>query len=557
MHFPCCARQALKIRLILGLIQSLVLYALIQLSTQYQEQFVFLFPATIFIPLVIIQGIYQLHQPVMRIWIGCLTVFLLGSCYYQQWKQSQFDPILIVLFMIGLFIGQVLVTSAAIEQRFQASYQRQYDLSWKLAIQIILTALFVSLVWGTIGLGYQLFKLVDIHILSYLCRQSWFLIPVFVFSTVLGIHFTDVKPNIIGQVRSLILRLFTSLLPLFTLMVLLFIIGLLMFGASQIFTQKYLAGILMWLAFWLILLINAAYQDGKTYKSAVKFIQYSSQLGATLLPLLVGIAGLGLYLRVSAYGFSNQRIIGTFVLIILSQYAIGYCIAVFRAGPWLKFIETCNFYTALSIIFIVVALLSPIADPSRLMVQNQQHRFLTQKISPDKIDTRYIYQYGGSYGKAMLNRLSLKLPNHADNSKSSGHNFLVHPRNDSLPSSFLETKWVNLHNQIPACLAYNFSCHAWRLEIKQTETIILLDADEFNQPSLRFWAFQATRDNQWRPIGQWIVLNNCKKSITQSKLDLPLELLPPSKKMPDLKVAGFQLQFLPFACHSEGLDIGK
>lgn len=548
MHFHYPPPQALKIRLILGLVQALILYALIQTTGQYRDQFIFLVPSTIFIPLVLVQGIHQLQHLAMRIWVGCLTLFLLGTCYYQQWKQSMFEPMLNLLFMLGLFIGQILITSAVIEHRFQATYQRQYEISWKLGIQIILTALFVCLVWGTIGLGYQLFKIVDIHILSYLCRQSWFVIPIFVFSTILGIHFTDVKPNIIAHVRSLILKLFTSLLPLFTLLVFLFIIGLLMFDYAQLLNQKYLTATLMWLAFWLILLINAAYQDGKKYKSEVKLIQYVSKFAAILLPFLVGIAGYGLYLRISEYGLSNQRIIGGVILIILSQYALGYCIAVFRPGPWLKFIETCNFYTALSIMLIVVLILTPIADPSRLMVQNQQHRFLSHKISQDKIDSKYIYDYGGRYGKDMLKHLSLKLPYNAKNLKPKEPNFTLHPKNTSLPSSFLETKWLNFHNQIPACLEYNLSCHAWRFQIKQTETIILLDANEFSNSSLRFWAFQPNRQNQWHPIGEWIILNNCKKSITADNLNLPIQFLTPSTKMPDVMIGGVKLHFVPFLC---------
>lgn len=554
MHFPYDAQQSLKLRLIIGLIQSLVLYALIQTTEPSQNQVVFLFPVAIVIPLVLIQGIDLVRHQAMQFWVAGLTMFLLGSCYYQQWKQGMFDPMLLLLFMIGLFIGQILVTSAVIEQRFQASYQRQYDLSWKLGIQIILTSLFVSLVWGTIGLGYQLFESVNIHIFSYLCRQSWFVIPVFVFSIVFGIHFTDVKPNIIAHVRSLVLKLFTSLLPLFALMALLFIIGVLMFGSSQLLTKKYLAIILIWLSLWLILLINAAYQDGKKYKSKAKFIQYAAKLAAILLPLLVGIASLSLYLRVSAYGLSNQRILGAAVLIILSQYALGYCIAVFRNGPWLKFIETCNFYTALSIILIVIGILTPIADPSRLMVQNQQHRLLSQQVSQDKMDSQYIYQYGGRYGQNMLNTLSIQLP--TIGTKPKGQNFIVHPSNISLPSSFLETKWLNVPNQIPACLEFGFSCHAWRVQIKKIDTIIVTNADEFSKPTLRFWAFEQDQKNQWHPIGQWIMLNNCNQSI-QTKLALPIQLVPPSTKMPDLQVAGFQLPFLPYACHSEGLDVRK
>jgi hypothetical protein len=503
------------------------------------------------VPIVIIQGLNHIRPKTLILWGIFLSLCCAGLCYYQYWKGVVFEPIQIslleVFLLVFLPIGHTLVICSDLEQRFRPSYQTLFDNSWKLVMQLILTLAFVALVWSTFFIGVMLLNLINLDFLSLLLFKEWFVISLTVISTAIGIHLTDALPSVIRNLRNLILNLLSSLLPLLVFFTLIFLIGLIWLNPRTFFEQNHITTTLLFVDLGLIFLINVVYQDGADYKDKSILIQYSCKLAALILPFMVAITTYGFYLEVAQYGLSIPSIFVGFTLLIFSVFSLCYMVAFIGSVPWLKLIESCNFYTAYLIILISIALLTPIADPSRLMVANQIYRLSTHQVSLEKFDLNYVSNNGNRYAKKALEGFNFKnLPKTgASQVKTPAARVLeliAHPQNDHLPPSFLEQQWGD--NIIANCSKYQ-KCHAWQMSIEQSPIIIIYASFLSNNSMTSLLAFQQNQEKKWQTIGQWILLSQCSQEyLSEIILNNPFEWIETSKSIPDLKIKDIHFEFI-------------
>jgi len=117
---------------------------------------------------------------------------------------------------------------------------------------------------------------------------------------------------------------------------------------------------------------------------------------------LVGIAGHALYLRVAQYGWTTERVAALACVLVAACFAIGYAVALVRGLKWL---EITNVAASIMTVAVVLALLTPIADPVRISVNSQIARLEQGRIAPDVFDYKYLRFGGGRYGAAALARM--------------------------------------------------------------------------------------------------------------------------------------------------------
>ena len=530
-------------RVAIGLVQGLVLYLLYQA----QDGQVWTWPATnglvfaplllcwLFIPLLANSASGEMRWQRATVWIviAAIVLAILALCdNWSAWPEewvfrtaasggSRLRPHILpsvqLLFFggAGLFIAHALVVGGHIHRRFRATYATHFDIAWKLAVQAVLGAAFVGAFWLMLVLGSGLFNLIKLDFFKRLIQHEWFAIPVTALAAAAALHLTDIRPALVRGARTLALGLLSWLLPLLTLIVAGFLASLPFTGLAPLWSVGHASALLLASSAALIILINAAHQDGESERLPPSILQMAGSIAAILPVPLSLLAAYALYLRVQQYGWSDDRVVVAACVLVAIAYAGGYVRAVWPRQPWLYRIEDWNFNVALLILVVLLALLTPIASPVRIAVADQMARLESGKIKPEKFDIAYLRRSGGRYGKQALERLSqsksaLLRESAVNELKTNGNvplglspkstlasRISVHPDGAKLPASFFANDWSKdpAEGERPACMtSINSRCEALMADIDgdgKLEIILFgtdqVDAQIFHEQTAGTW----------------------------------------------------------------------
>ncbi len=440
------------------------------------------------------------------IWLVAATVIVGALGTYDAWRGDTYSwlqgdrsnestrypsPLLFTFTAIGLYIAHALVLAGMLDKRRIAHYSTYFEIAWKLAIQIAFSALFVGTLWLMLWLGAALFNLVRIDFLQHLLKEAWFAIPITAFSFAAAMHITDVRTAIVRGIRSLLLVLLSWVLPVTTLLVVGFLLTLPWTGLEPLWATRSATSVLLGTTAALVILINAAFQNGSIVPDISRLVRISIRVAALALVPLTVIAIYALSLRVGDYGWTTDRIIAAICLLIASCYAFGYAWAACRKAGSMAPVANVNIATAFIVLAVLLALFSPAADPARLSVNSQMARLAAGKINADNFDFDYLRFEGARYGLAALEQLKMhahgsdatRIRQKAELALNRKHrwspnettvtpadiaaNITVWPTTATLPASFLQQTWVNNRHSwnIPACLTKGTKpCNAYLID---------------------------------------------------------------------------------------------
>ncbi|WP_131782846.1 DUF4153 domain-containing protein [Legionella gresilensis] len=542
------------VRSIIGLIQGAVLYFLF-LASQNKIQWLALNPSiflpmlmvTMFVPLLIIQGLASLRFKTLSIATLLITLIIIGVADYAVYRQilpnqdslplisMVFSMQLFFLTSIPLFITQSLLLSSEQDRRLVANYSTYFNIAWKLGVQIIFTIAFVGAFWLLLALGATLFHLIHLTFFEYLITQAYFAMPATTFMIAIALHITDVNVRVTQGIRTLCLTLLAWLLPLIAAIISLFLLSLFFTGLSPLWQTGHASALLLLAAGVLIILINAVYREGAYDNKSLFSVQYwAAALSCYLLIPLMILAIYALYLRVQQYGLSVDRIYAAACMIIGSAYAVGYTLTALFSKKRFVLFAYCNIATAFLILIIYLALHTPLADPVRLFVANQLLRLQSGKVTPEKFDFEALRYKGLRFGQQALLELqniwqgpqreyvrahakdALKLQLKAyPNSGEKPSPLIIHTANGKLPSSFLKQHWPAMEGSIniPFCLANDIGkCDAWQIQDLQNNSLILI------LENATFTGFKETINGQWTAIGYWLMPYQCRNKYVKQQL---------------------------------------
>jgi hypothetical protein len=474
-------------RLAIGLAQGLVLYGLYRAAHDRAWPatepllFVPLLLVVLLVPLILISSLGHMAGRKAALWILVATVVVAGLGLHDSWRAAavgvavptpspdQLPPAgsmpsapVGFLLVAGLFIAHTLVLAGTRDRRRLAAYASYFEIAWKLAVQLGFSALFVGVSWAALMLGAELFQLVKLDFLAEAIRKPWFAIPVTTFAFACALQLTDVRPAIVRGIRSLLLMLMSWILPVMTLLVGAFLLSLPFTGLAPLWATRHAGAVLLATDAAFVVLVNAAWQDGNAIATASRVIRASARVAALLLVPLTALAIHALSLRVQAYGWTDDRIHAAACLVVASCYALGYAWAAVRGGS-LEKIAGVNVASAYVVLATLLLVLTPVADPARLSVNDQLARLAAGKVSVDQFDFAYLRFEGMRYGREALLRMTtapsrrdaalvreraaaarnLRSPwerrNMALPPSSLEQNVDVWPRGQRLPASFLHT----------------------------------------------------------------------------------------------------------------------
>jgi hypothetical protein len=521
-------------RLAVGLAQGLALYGLMRAEHQHvwPSTTPWLFSAlgltAAFIPLILLAGLGALRRATLIVWTAVATALVVGLAAHDVWRgfadpgHMPHSPMLAVFLAAALFIAHHLIEPADVARRPIAPYPAYFDTAWKHAVQLGLALAFVGAFWIVAHLGAALFKLIGIDFPERLLRRDWFHVVV---STVVfagAVHLTDVKIGLIRGIRTVGLTLLAWLTPVMALIAVSFLAALPFTGLEPLWKTGRATALLLGSAGALVILLNAAYQDGATGTTTPTVLRWSGRLTAVLLTPLLAIAGYGLWLRVGQYGLTPDRIIASACLLVGVCYALGYAAAAAMPGPrGMRTFEATNVVTAVVMLAAILALFSPIADPARIAVADQVGRLERGEIAPEKFDYRFLRFDGVRYGREALQRLKAKktgpgaavIAAKAAEALALKHRWeeqetpppapadvaahvAVHPKGRALPSALLNRRWTETETQELPCLRGASDCDAWFTD---------LDGDDIDEVLLAgpggIWAYRL-ENKSWTALGR-------------------------------------------------------
>lgn len=368
----------------------------------------------LFTPFVVLAGLADLRRRTLIVWAAAAAVILAGLGVHDIARQAAgTDPrwiagTTLVFLAAGLFIAHHLVAGADADRRPVARFATYFDLAWKHGVQLAMSAGFVGVFWIVLFLGGALFKLIGITLIADVIDKPWFAFPATGTMFAAAVQLTDVRHGLIRGIRTVALTLLSWLLPVLVVLVGAFMASLPFTGLEPLWKTKSAAAILLSAAAIMVILINAAYQDGEPDEPTPLALRWAARAGGLLLVPLIAVAGYAVWLRVGQYGLTPDRIIATACVIAGVCYAVGYSLAAVLPGPWMKPLEITNIVTAVVVVGLILALFSPLADPARLSVNDQMARIADGRLKADEIDYLFLRFRADRYGLVALKTLKAK-----------------------------------------------------------------------------------------------------------------------------------------------------
>lgn len=502
------------VRAFIGLTQGIALYGFFE---AYQRSawpatdgplFASLCATAIFVPLFVILDLTQLRPRLLAGWILLVTLICAGLAWYDIYRDPTSSqayatqvlprnlpsPQLWLGLTLGLFVGHGLLISGANDARLVARYSTYFGISWKYGLQAAMALAFAAVFWLVLWLGAELFRLIRIDAPSQFIQKPWFFIPATTIALPYAIHVTDVRVGIIRGMRTLSCTLLAWLLPLMALIAICFVAALPFTGLEPLWSTRRASSILLIAAASLIFLINAAYQDGTRAgdgnsdgaQPLPRLLRWALAAASMILVPIVLLAAYGISLRVRQYGWTPDRVVATACALVAGFYAIGYAMTGVRSNVSLSWLETTNVVTAFAIPAILLALLTPIADPARISVADQIGRLKAGAIAAEKFDYLFLRFNAGRFGTDALHALAeqKELPVVAEKSTAAlqkknryelartiapvtaeerAHNIrVIQPSGQTLPPAFLAFDWNKAERSfvLPPCLTAHTTCDA-------------------------------------------------------------------------------------------------
>jgi hypothetical protein len=586
-------RQLFALRLIIGILQGLVLYLLLN-AARHRSGIatipVLFFPlhlAMLFIPPALIVGLPRVKAARLAMWASALAAIISIVGYHDAWRIAASPmvgmpslgragaplPSLAVTLHSGIivFIAFCLILANEAARSWFAPYESYFEVSWKLGLQVCLSGLFVCALFLVLWLGAALFLLLKLHFLEQLLRESWFEIPVSALAFAGALHITDVRPELIRGSRTVVLSLLSWLLVVHVVIVAGFLASLPVTGLGLLWATRSATWILLGVSALTIVFVNAAFKGGPGSDHAPRVLRLCMRISCLMLPVPVMLATYALALRVGQYGLTPHRVLACAGLLVAYCYAIGYaCAALTRDGA-LPRIASVNVMTAWTSLAVLVALFTSLADPARLSVASQVDRLLAGTVPPEKFDYRFLRYGSARYGvKALeqlqgetlspnatsIRELSARAAREPARVRSNAErpdaatlaaNIVSRTPGQSVPMSFLSMDWTASAQNwtLPVCLTSgSVKCDAYLIDLTGAHKLNV--ALFQNGGSVGFLFDQANTAN-WQLVGEFSIAPDCV-AVRDALANGTFQLVEP--RLRDIMVNGRRVEVEPMPAHT-------
>lgn len=312
-------------------------------------------------------------------------------------------------FAVAWIVAVSLLRSRLESARWRCAYVVHFKAAWRTTLTLIEAGLFVLLVWALLGLWAVLFDTLGIRFFRDLFTDPRFAYPVTTLALAAALQLIARTDRLVDDVLHQLLGVLKWLAPLVALILLVFTVavlprlGGLLHDGTRVMDSRWL----LWLVAAAVLLLNAAYQDGERGAPWGHWLSQAMRAVPPLMSLVAAVALWSLWVRIGQHGLTESRVWGLITAGFALAYGLGYSSAAWRATPWMQRLGQVNLTLARLLLGVLLATLTPIADPVRLEVASQSAR-ATRATSPQirEAALRHLRFESGLRGRRALDRLA-------------------------------------------------------------------------------------------------------------------------------------------------------
>ncbi|NDH63831.1 MAG: hypothetical protein EBY18_19805 [Alphaproteobacteria bacterium] len=412
--------QLTAIRLSISLVQGAAVWLLYQSrhslfwSTTNEELLSSLLATAFFVPVLALAGAGNLRPKTLALWLVCAASLCLWLGWHAIFRQASvpldrrndFAWVDFYVPMIGLFfVAHALVASADKSRHVIADTATYFETVWKQVAQVAFACALVGTLWSMLHLCARLLQSINVGMLTDVITTSWVWIPVTTMTAAVAFDLADRHTAPILALVERLLRWFSWLLLLAVPRALAYLIFPAIAEHTLPWSAKYGIVDLLGIAGTLIFLINVRNLQGDSRTNPSRVLLYARFTTVFLVLCLVIVAAMRLRTMYVQFGWLPLGVILFVWWLVLACHAIGYTMTAVRSGIRLQGLAAVNAVSAMGMVVLTIALLSPVADPARLSVANQLNRLASGQVAPDKFDYLMLRYEGVRYGWQALERL--------------------------------------------------------------------------------------------------------------------------------------------------------
>ncbi|MGB8814574.1 MAG: DUF4153 domain-containing protein [Paracoccaceae bacterium] len=278
-------------------------------------------------------------------------------------------------------------------------YPALFTHAWTIVVRYASAWLFVGVVWAVIFLSDTLLEIVGLSIIGTLIDIP--IVPWIVTGLTLGLALAVVTELSDLVSPYLILRLLRLLLPVVLIVVVIFIVALPFKGLSGLFGTLSAATTLLIMAATAATLVTTAIDQSDAEATSSHLMGRATQALALIVPIPALLGAYSIWVRVSEYGWTPDRVFAALVAALAIGYGAFYASAVLRGDGWMTRIRQGNISMALALIIVAAALLTPILNPERIATNSQLARFHDGRTLVANLDVENLRQWGRAGARAL------------------------------------------------------------------------------------------------------------------------------------------------------------
>ena len=300
-----------------------------------------------------------------------------------------------------LFVGTPFLTVALQPGGDWRSYPALFDAAWAIVVRYAAAWLFVGVFWGILLLSNALLEIVDITVIEDMLDIDP--VPHVLTGMMLGLAI-----RVVHEMRDylspfMLLRLLRLLVPVVLVVLGIFVAALPFRPFDGLFGELSPAATLLVVALGAVSLVSVAVDKDENHAVKLGFMRLATEGLALLLPILAGLAGYAVWLRVAQYGWTPDRIAAAIAAGMVTLYGVAYALSVLLRGAWMQHVRVVNLGMALLVLVLAFAWLTPVLDAERISTRNQVARYLAGKVSPAELA---IWEMQHEWGRAGLDGLA-------------------------------------------------------------------------------------------------------------------------------------------------------
>jgi hypothetical protein len=300
-------------------------------------------------------------------------------------------------------VAALALVAAWADSRPVRDYAAWFQATTTNIVLLLQAALFAAVGYALLYLCGELFDLIGIDLIEELLDEDVVLYPLW--WIMFGIGAQAVAPEALAWLKRHVLNVLGWLLPVAGVIAVAFLAALPFTGLEPLWQTGSATFLLLAIAIVVILLVNAAWQDGREERPMGWLTRRALSVVLLALPVYAALAGHSLALRVMQHGWSVDRVWAAVVVLGVGLFGLGYALAGL-GRRWPARLGTVNGFAVLAVALALVLLHTPVLDPKAIAAASQTARLAEGQVKAEAFDFAYLRFALGRPGAAALDRLA-------------------------------------------------------------------------------------------------------------------------------------------------------